>query len=70
VTRRETIGASITVPADGAGNAGFANPQTFPQALSYTFVPEPSTFGLVLLGSLGLAPLARRRFGHSLRRHQ
>ena len=51
----ETIGASITVPGDGAGNAGFSNPQTFTQALSYTLsVPEPTTISLLLLGSIGL----------------
>jgi hypothetical protein len=57
----ETIGTSITVPADGAGNAGFSNPQTFTQSLSYTLVPEPTSFGLFLLGSIGFALRRRRR---------
>src|SRR5262249_48490995 len=55
----ETIGNSITVPADGAGNAGFANPQTFTSGISYTLVPEPTSLALLLIGSLGL--IARRR---------
>jgi hypothetical protein len=59
----ETIGASITVPGDGAGNAGFNNPQTFAQALSYTLVPEPATIGLLLVGMLGAALYARRSVG-------
>jgi hypothetical protein len=57
----ETIGASITVPADGAGNAGFANPQTFTQGISYTLVvPEPTSLALCLVG---LAALTIRRRG-------
>jgi hypothetical protein len=41
------------VPADGSGNAGFANPQTFAQGLSYTLtVPEPATLGILLFGIL------------------
>jgi hypothetical protein len=59
----ETIGASVTVPGDGSGNAGFANPQSFPGSLNYQLVgaPEPST--LALLGVFGAGGLlaARRR---------
>jgi len=57
----ETIGTSVTVPGDGAGNAGFSNPQTFPQGLSYTLVsvPEPASMGLLALG--GVTMLAKRR---------
>lgn len=55
----ETIGPSITVPADGGGNAGFSNPQTFTQSISYTLVPEPASLSLILIGSLAL--LRRRR---------
>jgi hypothetical protein len=57
----ETIGPSITVPADGAGNAGFSNPQTFTQGLSYTLVPEPATIALLVLGIIGIVPLVRWR---------
>ena len=57
----ETIGASVTVPADGGGNAGFANPQTFTQGISYTLVPEPNSIALCLLGAIGFA---LRRRGH------
>lgn len=55
----ETIGPSITVPADGAGNAGFANPQTFTGSLSHTLVPEPATAGVLAISGMMLA--ARRR---------
>jgi hypothetical protein len=56
----ETIGLSTTVPADGSGNAGFANPQTFSEANSYTLaVPEPASLGLLSL--IGLAATLRRR---------
>ncbi len=55
----ETIGTSVTVPGDGAGNAGFSNPQSFSEGISYTLVPEPATIGLLLISSMGL--LARRR---------
>lgn len=57
----ETIGTSITVPVDGSGNAGFSNPQTFTQGLSYTLVsvPEPASIGLLVLG--GVTMLAKRR---------
>jgi hypothetical protein len=54
----ETIGASITMPGDAAGNAGFNNPQTFSQDLAYTVVPEPS---VALLMGFGLAVLVIRR---------
>jgi hypothetical protein len=60
----ETIGASITVPGDGAGNAGFNNPQTFPEGISYTLVPEPNSVVLCLLGIVGFA--LRRRSPSSL----
>lgn len=57
----ETIGPSITVPADGGGNAGFNNPQTLTQTQSYTLaVPEPATLGVVVTMA-GLGLLARRR---------
>lgn len=56
----ETIGASVTPPVDGAGNAGFAGPQSFTQAQSYTLsVPEPASIGLIAVGAL--AGLRRRR---------
>jgi hypothetical protein len=57
----ETIGASVTVPGDGSGNAGFSNPQTFTGSLNYQLVstPEPST--LALLGVLGAGTLAAAR---------
>jgi hypothetical protein len=57
----ETFGASVTVPGDGAGNAGFSQPQVFTSALSYTTTatPEPATLGV--LGAGTLLGLARRR---------
>ncbi len=60
----ETIGNSVTVPGDGPGNAGFNNPQTFLQSLSYTLVPVPEPSSLALFGMSGLASfflLHRRR---------
>ena len=59
----ETIGASITVPGDGAGNAGFNNPQTFLGADSYTLqtVPEPASLALFGLSGLMTSLLIRRR---------
>jgi hypothetical protein len=57
----ETFGASVTSPGDGAGNAGFSQPQVFASALSYTTTatPEPTTLGL--LGAGALLAVARRR---------
>jgi hypothetical protein len=57
----ETIGASVTAPGDGSGNAGFANPQSFQEGLSYTLttVPEPTTASLLCVGGFMLC--ARRR---------
>ena len=57
----ETIGASVTVPADGSGNAGFSNPQVFSADNAYTLsvAPEPASIGLI--GLAGLAALRRRR---------
>src|SRR5438552_2863870 len=57
----ETVGPSVTTPGDGAGNAGFNNPQTFTQGLTYTLVtvPEPASLALLVLG--GLASVCRRR---------
>jgi hypothetical protein len=60
----ETIGPSITVPGDGSGNAGFANPQTFTGSGSYQLVssPEPSTLALLgLFGAGGLFAARRRK---------
>ena len=59
----ETIGASTTVPGDGAGNAGFNNPQTFQQADSFTLtlVPEPGSIGLLALSGLAMLARVRRR---------
>ena len=57
----ETIGASVTVPSDGAGNAGFGNPQTFTQGISYTLVPEPTSITMCLLGTIGFALRRRGR---------
>ena len=56
----ETIGPSVTVPGDGAGNAGFNNPQGFTGDFAYTLVPEPSSMSL-LLGGIALLLLRRRR---------
>lgn len=57
----ETIGASVTVPGDGAGNAGFNNPQSFSAPLTYTLsvVPEPGSIALIGLAGLGM--LRRRK---------
>jgi hypothetical protein len=57
----ETFGPSVTTPGDGAGNAGFSQPQVFVSALSYTtsLAPEPATLGI--LGAGALVALARRR---------
>jgi hypothetical protein len=59
----ETIGASVTAPGDGSGNAGFNNPQNFTTDSAYTLmtVPEPSTFSLIGLGSAALLALRRRK---------
>lgn len=57
----ETIGASVTAPADGSGNAGFSNPQTFQSGLAYTLVPEPSAFGLLGLSVATLCGIKRRK---------
>jgi hypothetical protein len=57
----ETIGASTTVPVDGSGNAGFNNPQSFTQSLSYTIVPEPSSLALIGLGIAGFVSARRRK---------
>ena len=58
----ETIGASATVPGDGAGNAGFNNPQTFTQADSFTLtlVPEPASLALLALSALAVVSKRRR----------
>jgi hypothetical protein len=56
----ETIGASITVPGDGSGNAGFNNSQTFTQGITYTLVPEPTSIVLYVLGLIGFVVRRRR----------
>ncbi len=43
----------------GAANLGFDNPLTFSQSLTYTFVPEPATLGLLAAGAL--VALRRRK---------
>lgn len=58
----ETIGNSLTVPSDGAGNAGFNNPQVFTQSdvFTLTTVPEPTTLALAASG-LAMLLIRRRR---------
>ena len=58
----ETIGTSVTVPGDGAGNAGFSNPQTFITSDIYTLaIPEPSALALFGLSGLAAMRLFRSR---------
>ena len=57
----ETVGASVTIPGDGSGNAGFNNQQEFTGYNSYQLVPEPSSAALLLLGAAGLFGKRRRK---------
>jgi hypothetical protein len=51
----ETIGASITTPANGSDpNAGFNGTQVFTGADVYTLVPEPGTLSLLGMGAAAL----------------